>query len=224
MGGSSIHCESGISFLSTLSEIYLQLFLCGNSFSIQASDFIWQTLTSQQIHVYLHFIGFQNYEDINFWKKQKSTSFYFLNIWGMKSESAKTQVLYKTDEKKNKFGWNTLIRQNCQVHMRLHIFFWVGFDAKLMISVIHQKLCQRFFSSDFQKSKSEMGAAPDFTLLCLHVETFRVSDNPEVALTQVTHLHVTYFRSQVYLGSDYFRSQVYLGSDIWVQMFVLDLV
>ena len=30
-----------------------------------------------------------------------------------------------------------------------------------------------------------MVASPDFTLLCLHVETFRVSDSPEVSLTQV---------------------------------------
>ena len=87
--------------------------------------------------------------------------------------------------------------------MRLYIFFWVGFYAKLKIFVISQKLLPRFFSPDFQKSKSEMVAAPDFTLLCLHVETFRVSDNPEVALTQVTHLRVTYIRS---LGSDIYRS------------------
>ena len=30
-----------------------------------------------------------------------------------------------------------------------------------------------------------MVASPDFTLLCLHVETFRMSDSPEVSLTQV---------------------------------------
>ena len=32
-----------------------------------------------------------------------------------------------------------------------------------------------------------MVASPNYSLLCLHIETFRVSDSPEVSLTQVSH-------------------------------------
>ena len=58
-----------------------------------------------------------------------------------------------------------------------------------------------------------MVAAPNFTLLCLHVETFRVSDSPEVSLTQVAHEYINvllYTWGEIYmekaLHSDFMRT------------------
>ena len=56
--------------------------------------------------------------------------------------------------------------------------------------MICQNFEKDFLEHNFQKINSEMVASPDFTLLCLHVETFRVSDSPEVSLTQVALSYV----------------------------------
>ena len=84
------------------------------------------------------------------------------------------------------FCWKTLILQNVQVHWRLNTFCCVVLNAKNWRLLWFVKSLTRFsISTIFRRSNLKMVASPDFTLLCLHVETFRVSDSPEVSLTQV---------------------------------------